>query len=205
MTNLLLATANRGKISELQAMLGRSARVLSLADLDLASPEETGQTFEDNAELKARHGALASGLVTVADDSGIEVDALDGAPGVRSARYAGESGDDARNREKLLAALAGTPPEGRAARFVSVIAVATPTGETRLFRGTLDGRVAGAARGTGGFGYDSVLELPDGRTVAELSQEQKNAISHRGTALRLALPYLHQLLNARPDGPEGTL
>lgn len=202
MIQLLLATSNRGKIRELQHLLGASVEVLSLADLGIESPEETGASFAENAELKARHGAAASGRITVADDSGIEVDALDGAPGIRSARYAGEPADDARNRHRLLRELDGVPQERRTARFVCEIAVATPGGEVRTFHGTLEGRVAERPRGTGGFGYDSLLELPDGRTVAELSAEQKNAISHRGTALRNALPYLHTVIDTMATRPK---
>jgi XTP/dITP diphosphohydrolase len=202
MIQLLLATRNRGKIAELQAMLGPPVDVVSLADLGIESPEETGATFAENAELKARHGAAASGRVTVADDSGIEVDALDGVPGIRSARYAGEPGDDERNRVKLLEEMQGVLTERRSARFVSEIAVATPGGEVRTFLGTLEGRVAEAPRGSGGFGYDSLLQLPDGRTVAELSPEEKNAISHRGVALRIALPYLHAVLGSVAGGPK---
>ena len=125
MIQLLLATSNRGKIRELQHLLGASVEVLSLADLGIESPEETGGSFAENAELKARHGAVASGRITVADDSGIEVDALDGAPGIRSARYAGEPADDARNRHRLLRELDGVPQERRTARFVCEIAVAS--------------------------------------------------------------------------------
>lgn len=202
MIQLLLATRNRGKIGELQAMLAPSIEVLSLADLGIESPEETGATFAENAELKARHGAAASALVTVADDSGIEVDALNGAPGIRSARYAGEPGDDEANRVKLLEEMQGVLTVRRSARFVSVIAVATPGGEVRTFHGTLEGRVAEAPRGSGGFGYDPLLQLTDGRTVAELSPEEKNAISHRGVALRNALPYLHTVLESVAVRPE---
>jgi XTP/dITP diphosphohydrolase len=202
MIQLLLATGNRGKIAEFQALLGPSVDVVSLADLGIDSPEETGETFAENATLKARHGAAASGLVTVADDSGIEVDALDGAPGIRSARYAGEPGDDERNRQKLLRELHGMPAQDRSARFVCDIAVATPEGETRTFHGTLEGRVAESLRGDGGFGYDSLLELPDGRTVAELTPEEKNAISHRGMALRTALPYIHTVVEAMASAPK---
>ncbi len=202
MTRLLLATTNRGKIAELQDMLGSAADVVSLADIGATSVEETGTTFAENAELKARHGAEASGLVTVADDSGIEVDALNGAPGIRSARYAGEPGDDEQNRQKLMAELHGTPTEQRTARFVCEIAVATPAGELRTFHGTLEGRVAERPRGTGGFGYDSLMELPDGRTVAELTADEKNAISHRGEALRNALPYLQSVLDTMTEEPK---
>lgn len=202
MTQLLLATSNRGKIAELRAMLGPSVQVLSFADLGIESPEETGATFAENAMLKARHGATASGLVTVADDSGIEVDALGGAPGIHSARYAGEPSSDERNREKLQEEMRAIPEPNRAARFVCEIAVATPGGDTRTFNGKLEGRVAEAPRGSGGFGYDSLLELPDGRTVAELRPDEKNAISHRGVALRNALPYLHSVLESMASRPK---
>jgi XTP/dITP diphosphohydrolase len=201
MTRVLIATGNRGKIAEIQAMLGDAAEAVPLSVLGLEGAEETGSTFEENAILKARQGATESGLVTVADDSGIEVDALHGAPGVRSARYAGEPSDDERNRLKLLRELENN--EDRSARFVCVIAVAAPDGSVKTFRGTLDGVVTRAPRGSGGFGYDSLLELPDGRTAAELSSAEKNAISHRGTALRNALPYLHELLVSMAATPEG--
>lgn len=202
MSKLLLATSNRGKIAELQDLLGSTVEVVSLSDLGVSSPEETGSTFAENAVLKARHGAAVSDLITVADDSGIEVDALGGAPGIHSARFAGLHGDDERNRQKLLADLRETPENLRSARFVCEIAVATPDGEVRTFRGTLDGRVAQEPRGSGGFGYDALMELPDGRTVAELAPEQKNAISHRGAALRNALPYLQTLLDTMAVVPK---
>lgn len=203
MTQLLLATSNRGKIAELQALIGPAADVVSLSDLGIESPEETGATFEENAVLKARHGAAASGLVTVADDSGIEVDALGGAPGIRSARYAGEPADDDSNRQRLLRELADVPAARRTARFVCAIAVATPEGTVRTFHGALEGRVTDTPRGDGGFGYDPLMELPDGRTVAQLSPEEKNAISHRGAALRNALPYLHAVIESMASVPEG--
>lgn len=202
MRKLLLATSNRGKIAELQAMLGPEVEVVSLADIGAESPEETGASFAENATLKAQHGARVSGLVTASDDSGIEVDELGGAPGIRSARYAGEPSDDERNRLKLLEAMRDVPTAQRAARFVCEIAVAIPDGPVRTFHGTLEGRVSQVPRGTGGFGYDSIMELPDGRTVAELAASEKNAMSHRAEALRNALPYLQTVLDTMAVGPK---
>ncbi len=145
----------------------------------------------------------ASGLVTISDDSGIEVDALDGAPGVRSARWSG-TGDDEQNRLKLMRELDGVPPSARSARFVCVIAIASPGRDVSTFHGTLDGVVADGPRGSQGFGYDALLELPDGRTVAELPASEKNAISHRGIALKNALPYIRSLTeSSRPESTEG--
>ncbi len=193
---LLIATGNAGKIAELAALIGDQAEVVSLAEAGIASPEETGTTFEENAALKAVNAARESGLVTVADDSGIEVDALAGAPGVRSARFAGDDATDEQNTAKLLREMEEVPDEDRTARFVSVIVVATPDGRTKAFRGALEGMVGRSPRGSGGFGYDPVMVLPDGRTVAELEPAEKNRISHRGTALRNALPYIHELLES---------
>jgi XTP/dITP diphosphohydrolase len=194
MKRVLVATGNIGKIRELKALLGEGVEVLSLSDVGLDGAAETGTTFEENALLKAEQAARATGMVAVADDSGIAVDILDGAPGVWSARYSDPDATDARNRDKLLRALAATPDDGRTARFVSVIAVVAPDGASRTFLGTLEGCVARSERGTGGFGYDSIFELADGRTVAELPADEKNRISHRGMALRNALPYIHSLL-----------
>lgn len=194
MKHILVATGNPGKVRELDSLLGPEVQVLSLADVGLEGAEETGATFEENAFLKANHAARQTGLLTVADDSGIVVDALGGAPGVRSARYSGPGATDASNREKLLRELAEVPSGRRTARFVSVIAVVAPDGRGQAFLGTLEGDVAVSERGQGGFGYDSIFQLPDGRTVAELSHDEKNSISHRGTALRNALPYIYSLL-----------
>lgn len=194
MKRVLVATGNMGKVGELKALLGEGIGVLSLADAGLDGAEETGTTFEENALLKAHQAARAADMVTVADDSGIVVDALGGAPGVWSARYSGRDATDAGNREKLLRELRDTPAAQRAARFVSVIAVVAPDGRAQTFLGTLSGSVAMEERGAGGFGYDSIFELPDGRTIAELPADEKNRISHRGMALRNALPYIHSLL-----------
>ena len=167
-------------------------------DLGLESPEETGATLRENADLKALYAARSSGMLALADDSGLEVDALGGAPGVRSARFAGEPPDDARNREALLAALADIPPGRRDARFICAVTIATPDGIIWTSEGMLSGTILDHERGTRGFGYDSVFLLPDGRTVAELLDEEKNAMSHRSAAIREILPPL-QLALAKHD------
>jgi len=191
---LALASNNRGKVAEFQSLLGNEVEIVSLADLGLESPEETGETFEANAELKARYVHDRTGLVTLADDSGLVVDALGGAPGVRSARFAGERHDDADNRRKLIEVMDSIPDSQRSAHFVAAIAIVDATGTLAMVRGTCDGTIMRAERGVGGFGYDSLFALPDGRTMAELSPAEKNAVSHRGNAVRLALPNLQQAL-----------
>lgn len=197
MKQLLIATGNAGKISEFRALLSADdVRIVSLPDLKVESPEETGATFEENAVLKARHAARVCELVAVADDSGIVVDALDGAPGVISARFSGPNATDASNRELLLRRLEESGSGDRTARFVCVIAVAHPDGRVETFDGSLEGTIATEERGTGGFGYDPIFELSDGMTVAQLSPEQKNRISHRAMALRKALPYIRSVLDA---------
>ena len=164
-------------------------------------PVEDGATFETNAAIKARFGLRASGLPTLADDSGLEVDALGGAPGVRTRRYAGEDASDVDNNEKLLAALAGLPPERRGARYVCVLALALPgdagpRGGVRLSltRGTCRGRIATRPLGTGGFGYDPIFEPasepPGGRTLGLWTPSEKHAISHRARAARRMTPRL---------------
>jgi XTP/dITP diphosphohydrolase len=203
---LLIATRSAHKLAELRDLLAlERAELVSLDDLGVdGDVDETGSTFEANARLKARHGARLTGLPTLADDSGLEVDALDGGPGVRTRRYAGENATDADNNAKLLAALVGLAPERRTARYVCILAVVVP-GEigprgglpVRLVRGTCRGRIAPAPRGTGGFGYDPIFEPasepPGGRTLGEWSQAAKNAISHRGRAARRVQPILRNL------------
>jgi XTP/dITP diphosphohydrolase len=184
---IVLATRNKGKIRELQALL--QAHGLEVVGLDaypeLPEIEETGATFAENAALKARTVALATGRVALADDSGLVVDALDGAPGVYSARYSGEGATDEKNNKKLLAALRDVPAERRSCRFVSVIAAHAPGGAEILAEGRWEGRVLESPRGTGGFGYDPLFfDMELGRSAAELSGEEKNARSHRGRALR---------------------
>lgn len=193
---VLLATGNRGKVRELAG--GLAAFGLSVLGLDafpqIGKIEENGASFEENALIKARAGAAASGLVCVADDSGLEVDALGGAPGIYSARYgsdlpmlAGED-RDARNIRKLLANLAAVPDDRRGCRFVCCMAVATPVAKSFTVRGTWAGRILREARGHNGFGYDPVFFDPElGRSAAMLTPEEKFAVSHRGRALRALL------------------
>lgn len=184
---IVLATGNRGKAREIQSMLGPDWQVLLQSEVGVAPVEETGSTFAENALLKARHAAAATGLPALADDSGIEVDALDGAPGVRSARYAGPAASDADNVDRLLAALAGVPEERRTARFRCVLAFVRSAGDPSpvLAEGTWEGRIARVPRGHAGFGYDPVFVDPGtGLTAAELAPAAKNERSHRGQALR---------------------
>lgn len=192
MSRLLFATRNRGKLAELRALVApHGIEVDSLDDVDAPGEvEEDGETFTANAEKKARAALAATGLPALADDSGLEVDALDGAPGVRSARYAGPGQDDAANNAKLLAALASVPDARRTARFRCALAFVDAAGTLTVAEGTLEGRIGHAPRGAGGFGYDPLFLLPDGRTLAELSAAEKNAISHRGQALRKMAPHL---------------
>lgn len=197
MKRLLLATRNEGKLRELRALLAMPDLVLeSFAQHPLIGElEETGVTFEANARAKAIHAARSSGVLALGEDSGLEVDALGGAPGVLSARYSGAHGDDAANIAKLLRELARV--ESRRARFVCAVAVAEPDGEvTGTARGTCEGSIALAPRGAGGFGYDPIF-LPDGangRTMAELTPDEKAALSHRGQALRRIAPFLRSIL-----------
>lgn len=188
----MIATGNRGKAVELQALLADSGVTVEPWQGGVA---ETGDTFADNALLKARAACNATGLPALADDSGLEVAALQGAPGVHSARFA--PGSDAARYEKLLAMLEGVPDGERAARFVSAIALVTPEGEEQVVHGVCEGRIGRAPRGDGGFGYDPVFYLPDGRSMAELTREEKNAISHRGRALRRMLPRLARYFGLR--------
>jgi XTP/dITP diphosphohydrolase len=188
---LLFATTNAGKLRELRGLVGDALEVLSLKDLPpVPEPEENAPTFEGNAELKARAYAEATGLPALADDSGLCVDALGGAPGVRSARYA--PGDDRARYEKLLAALVGVPDEKRTASFQCALALVKPGGgPARVEVGRCEGVIGHAPRGTHGFGYDPVFLIPSlGRTMAELTPEEKAALSHRGAAFRKMKPHL---------------
>jgi XTP/dITP diphosphohydrolase len=181
---ILIGTANPGKLREYREILGGlDLTLVAPSDLDPAPPEpdEDAATFAENASAKARAYAAASGLRTVADDSGLEVAALRGAPGVRSRRFFGEDASAAERNAKLLALLDGV--EDRSARFVCVTALASPDGHVELFEGTLHGEIARTPRGEGGFGYDPVFVVAgDGRTMAELSSEEKHRVSHRGQA-----------------------
>lgn len=184
---LLLATRNRKKLRELGEILEGLDIPWEGLDAHPEAPEveEVGTTFEENAGLKAAQVARALGRWVLADDSGLEVDVLGGAPGVYSARYAGAEAGDEANRRKLQAALAGQPRASRAARFVCVIAISDPEGRGALFRGTCEGWIGEREAGSGGFGYDPLFRVGSGeRTMAELSASEKHAVSHRGEALR---------------------
>lgn len=203
---LLVATRSTHKLRELRELLSLDrGELVSLEELGIpGDPVEDGETFEANAALKARFGARASGLPTLADDSGIEVDALGGGPGVRTRRYAGEDATDQQNNAKLLAALEGLPAGERAARYVCVLALALPSSAgprgglpLTLARGTCRGRIATAPKGSGGFGYDPIFEPasepPGGRTLGLWSAAEKHAISHRARAARRMTPTLRDL------------
>lgn len=199
MSKLLIATQNKGKLAEYQMLLAElSLELLTTADVGLGDMdvEENGDTLKANAEIKATAFAQASGMMVLADDTGLLVDALDGAPGVHSARYGGAGLDDAGRRAKLLEALDGVPPSERTARFECVVAVALPDGTTEFVTGVVHGQILTEERGEGGFGYDRLF-LPDGyeQTFAEMPLEQKDTISHRGDAARKAIPVLKRLLN----------
>ncbi|NDY57052.1 XTP/dITP diphosphatase [Desulfovibrio sulfodismutans] len=194
---IVLGTTNKGKIAELRALLQASGiTVKGLADFpDLGDIAETGTTFAENARLKAAAVAAATGLPAVADDSGLCVDALGGAPGVFSARYGGENATDAINNAKLLDALRDVPPEKRAARFVCAMAATTPDGRWAETQAAWEGVIALSPQGDGGFGYDPLFFDPAlGRAAAQLTPEEKNARSHRGKALARLIPLLDELL-----------
>jgi XTP/dITP diphosphohydrolase len=194
---LILATANQNKKIEMTALLqGLPLDLRTLADYPgLAMPEEDQDTFVGNAVKKAQVVAEHSGEMAIADDSGLEVEALGGRPGVYSSRYAGVEGDYERNNRLLLNELSDIPPQERGARFVAVIAIATPGNRTYTVQGVCPGRIADAPRGEGGFGYDPLfIYEPKGLTFAEMSASEKNAVSHRARALRQARELLGQLL-----------
>ncbi len=185
----VLATANRGKVAELVALLaeaGLGARVTAQSELGVSAPAETELTFVENALLKARHAARVTGLPAIADDSGLVVDALGGAPGVRSARFASEAADDAANIAKLLSLMADQALDRRARFHCVLVALRQAEDPAPLIAaGSWIGRIAAAPRGTGGFGYDPVFFDPAlARTAAELTPDEKNRVSHRGMALR---------------------
>lgn len=204
---LLVATRSRHKLRELRELLalGEDVELLSPDEVGIiGEPEETGETFETNAKIKARYYAVRSGLPTLADDSGLEVDALRGGPGVRTRRYAGPNATDPENNAKLLHELGSLPAERRGARYVCVLALALPDetgprGGLRMIvrRGTCRGRIAAAPRGDGGFGYDPIFEPwsepPGGETLGQWTVEAKHAISHRSRAARRMTPVLQAL------------
>jgi len=200
---LVLATNNKGKVREMSEMLAAyGIEVLSLNEFpQVGDIQEDGHTFKENAVKKATVTAGLTGLTSLADDSGLEVDYLDGAPGVFSARFAGKDKSDRANNEKLLRLLAGVPPDKRTARFQCVIAIARPGGSVHTVQGTCEGVIAGEPRGDMGFGYDPLFYLPQyGKTFAELDLPLKNKISHRGRALAQALEYLSGLSNEESKG-----
>lgn len=194
-TRVVLATNNPKKLVELRRVVeqaGLDVEVLSLADVEpYPEPEETERTFEGNALIKARAAAERSGIAAVADDSGLEVDELNGMPGVRSSRWAGPMCDDDENNELLLAQLHGVPAERRTARFRCALALVSPNGEQRVWHGTMEGRIGEAPVGDNGFGYDPLF-IPQGgeRSSGEMSPEEKDAMSHRGEAVRAFVAWL---------------
>ena len=200
MTDLVLATRNKGKIEEVQRLISEHAphiRLRSVAEFAVDDVEETGATFEENALLKASTIARLTGLPALADDSGIAIDALGGAPGVYSARWSGVHGDDGANIAKVLEELADLPESERGAQFVCVIALATPDGRHLTVRGEVEGRVRTAPVGENGFGYDPIFQ-PAGFqiTTAQMDPKTKDSISHRGKALREIAPKIAPFIGA---------
>ena len=190
MIDLLLASNNSGKLEELRTLLPADIVIKTFADLEIESPEETGTTFAENAAIKAVYGARASGILTLADDSGLEVAALGGKPGVRSARYAGVNATDQENIDMLLADMKGIRAGDRAAEFVCVLAIANTEGVLASATGRCAGSIGFAMHGDNGFGYDPIFRFDDGRSMAELDPTEKNLVGHRGQALRHLLPSL---------------
>ena len=198
---ILVASTNPGKIAELRALLGADVQWLSLSDFEgIAEIEEDGATFAENARKKAVGYAKATGLWTIADDSGLVIDALDGAPGVKSARFSGEKNSDRtlldhKNMAKVLQLLEDVPKEKRTARFVCHLCLSSPEKILIETEGTLEGLINDEPIGENGFGYDPIFFVPHlNKTVAQLTTEEKNAISHRGNAIRKLRPLLAQLL-----------
>ncbi|MDE9366315.1 RdgB/HAM1 family non-canonical purine NTP pyrophosphatase [Luteipulveratus sp. YIM 133132] len=198
---LVLATRNPGKLRELRGLLSgvpelADVEVVGAGDIDgVAEVTETGVTFEENSRLKSRAVCRATSLPAIADDSGLTVDVLGAAPGVWSAMWSGRTGDDQANIDLLLAQLADVDEERLTASFSSTVVLTLPDGTERVHVGRLDGRLTRDQRGSNGFGYDPIFLLQDGRTLAELDDAEKNAISHRGNAFRALLPDLVELLS----------
>jgi XTP/dITP diphosphohydrolase len=195
MKKLVLASGNQGKLAEFKALFAKLAiEVLPLSDFGVESPEETGLSFIENAILKARHASKATGLPALADDSGLAIDALNGAPGIYSARYAGLGVTDADNIDKALKSLAGVPEAQRGARFHCVLALMQHAEDPMplIAHGAWSGRILSARVGDGGFGYDPVFYVPEKDcAAAQLSKDEKNAISHRGKAIAELLNVMH--------------
>ncbi|WP_430883805.1 XTP/dITP diphosphatase [Fusibacter sp. JL216-2] len=200
MKKVILASGNKHKLEEIQEILkDYKLELQTMHDAGLVDYEiiEDGETFEENSLIKAKAVMDELGIDTIADDSGLEVDALNGAPGVYSARYAGESADPVANNEKLLKALKDVPDEKRTARFVTVLTMLFKNGHKIVVRGEVVGRIGYEAKGTNGFGYDPLFVVPElGKTFAELESHEKNALSHRANALKLLKVELDKYLEA---------
>jgi XTP/dITP diphosphohydrolase len=198
---ILVATTNPGKVAELRAMLDIDVELVGLSDFEgIGEVEEDGETFAENARKKAIGYAQATGLWTIADDSGLVIDALDGAPGVRSARFSGEKESDRtlldhKNMAKVLELLDGVPAEKRTCRFMCCLCLTSPEKVLIETQGKLEGVITEKESGTNGFGYDPIFLVPDlNKTVAQLTAEEKNALSHRGNAIRKLVPMLGELI-----------
>lgn len=194
---ILIATGNKHKLSELSRILpavlpsGEQIEYKGLTDFNITLPEETGTTLEENSILKAIYAAKQSGLLTLSDDTGLEVNFLNGAPGVHTARYAGDTCDTKANNEKLLHALSGVPTEQRKAHFRTVACLAWPNDKIKLFEGVCTGHIATDYHGTNGFGYDPIFVVDElGKCFAELTADEKNAVSHRGRAFNKVKEFL---------------
>lgn len=205
MTDLVLATRNPGKVADLQGLIDAEPslahlQVRGVGEFDgLQDVAETGVTFVENSTLKARYVVERLNLPAIADDSGLSVDVLGGCPGVFSARWAGRHGEDQANIDLLLAQTSEVPLDRLTARFECSVVLAMPDGQLHSASGTVDGRLTRDQRGDNGFGYDPIFERPDGRTFAQLSAAQKNAISHRGQAFRALLPTLVRLFGSAQE------
>ena len=195
---LLIATSNPGKRREFARLLPSGLRLVTLDEVGVEMPPEVGASFADIARVKALHAASATGLLTLADDSGLEVDALDGAPGVRSARFAGEPAEDERNRFALLLALRDVPPERRTARFRCVAVLARAGTIVAEAEGSCEGKIVETPSGTLGFGYDPIFAVANGQTLAELPPDEKDRVSHRGAAMARVVPRLLVELGLAP-------
>ncbi|VEF47437.1 nucleoside-triphosphatase [Bacillus freudenreichii] len=196
MKTVIIATKNKGKAKEFERLFSKyGITVKTLVDVpEIPDIEETGETFEENAVIKAEAIAKISDSYVVADDSGLVIDALDGRPGVFSARYAGEEKSDEANIDKVLSELAGVSEEDRTARFYCALAIAGPDIETVTVNGTCEGLILNERRGAGGFGYDPIFYVPsEGKTMAEMSAERKSELSHRAAAMKNLEPYIEKL------------
>lgn len=200
--SLIAATKNKGKLDEITQLLARlPCDVISMSEVGIEDDiEENGSTFEENALIKARAVWKVTGGTVIADDSGLEADYLDGAPGIYSARYAGEGATDADRNRKLLDALEGVPADKRTGRFICVVALLFPDGSSLTVRGTCEGYIAAEPVGSNGFGYDPLFYVPEiGLTIAQMEANTKNSISHRGNALRKAAEHLEQVWSDGAD------